>query len=158
MLVIYYYGFFLKDYTNRNVIRVDVNNYTYEDVLMFSKDLEQQRHTLYVQFDKQFIDNLLEKNFNDVVFVYPSKDIKNEWLIRLQNENESLFRYVESKFDEDIDINSQTFSIGYTIYDENKNIYQIHSRMHLGEKTSKFDNVTLWLLSNSTYLILAWHF
>ena len=103
MLVIYYYGFFLKDYTNRNVIRVDVNNYTYEDVLMFSKDLEQQRHTLYVQFDKQFIDNLLEKNFNDVVFVYPSKDIKNEWLIRLQNENESLFRYVESKFDEDIE-------------------------------------------------------
>lgn len=102
MLAIYYYGFFLKDYTNRNVIRVDVNNYTYEDVLMFSKDLEQQRHTLYVQFDKQFIDDLLEKNFNDVIFVYPSKDIKNEWLIRLQNENESLFRYVESIFDEDI--------------------------------------------------------
>ena len=103
MLVIYYYGFFLKDYTNRNVIRVDIDNYTYEDVLMFSKDLEQQRHTLYVQFDKQFIDDLLEKNFNDVVFVYPSKDIKNEWLIRLQNENESLFRYVESIFDEDIE-------------------------------------------------------
>ena len=103
MLVIYYYGFFLKDYTNRNVIKVDVNNYTYEDVLMFSKDLEQQRHTLYVQFDKQFIDDLLEKNFNDVIFVYPSKDIKNEWLIRLQNEDESLFRYVESIFDEDIE-------------------------------------------------------
>ena len=51
---------------------------------------------------------------------------------------------ITSKFDEDIDINSQTFSIGYTIYDENKNIYQIHSRMHLGEKTSKFDNVTLF--------------
>ena len=39
---------------------------------------------------------------------------------------------ITSKFDEDIDVNSQTFSIGYTIYDENKNIYQIHSRMHLG--------------------------
>ena len=51
---------------------------------------------------------------------------------------------ITSKFDEDIDVNSQTFSIGYTIYDENKNIYQIHSRMHLGEKTSKFDNVTLF--------------
>ena len=32
---------------------------------------------------------------------------------------------ITSKFDEDIDVNSQTFSIGYTIYDENKNIYRL---------------------------------
>ena len=51
---------------------------------------------------------------------------------------------ITSKFDENIDVNSQTFSIGYTIYDENKNIYQIHSRMHIGEESSKFDNVTLF--------------
>lgn len=51
---------------------------------------------------------------------------------------------ITSKFDENIDVNSQTFSIGYTIYDENKNIYQIHSRMHIGEGSSKFDNVTLF--------------
>ena len=51
---------------------------------------------------------------------------------------------ITTKFDENIDVNSQTFSIGYTIYDENKNIYQIHSRMHIGEESSKFDNVTLF--------------
>ena len=51
---------------------------------------------------------------------------------------------ITSKFDENIDVNSQTFSIGYTIYDENKNIYQIHSRMNIGEESSKFDNVTLF--------------
>ena len=50
---------------------------------------------------------------------------------------------VTFKFDKNLEVNSQTFSSGFTIYDENKNIYSIHSRMHIGENT-KYDNVTLF--------------
>lgn len=45
---------------------------------------------------------------------------------------------ISFKFDEDKVVNSQTFGYGYAIYDENKNIYQIFSRMHLDD-SQKFD-------------------
>ncbi len=46
---------------------------------------------------------------------------------------------ISFKFDEDKVVNSETFGYGYAIYDENKNIYQIFSRMHL-DNSQKFDN------------------
>ncbi len=46
---------------------------------------------------------------------------------------------ISFKFDEDKVINSQTFGYGYAIYDENKNIYQIFTRMHLDD-SQKIDN------------------
>ena len=51
---------------------------------------------------------------------------------------------VTFKFDENLEVDSQMFSSGFTIYDENKNIYSIHSRMHIGEENTKYDNVTLF--------------
>lgn len=47
---------------------------------------------------------------------------------------------ISFKFDEDKVVNSETFGYGYAIYDENKNIYQIFSRMHLDD-SQKFDSV-----------------
>lgn len=38
------------------------------------------------------------------------------------------------KFDEQINVDSKSFSFGYAIYDENNNIYTIQSRMHLDKK------------------------
>ena len=47
------------------------------------------------------------------------------------------------KFDENVNVDSNTFSFGYIIYDENKNVYHILPRMHIDEK-SIYDNVTLY--------------
>lgn len=38
------------------------------------------------------------------------------------------------KFDDKINVDSKSFSFGYAIYDENSNIYNIQSRMHLDKK------------------------
>ena len=43
---------------------------------------------------------------------------------------------IQFKFEQDI--NFKTFGYGYAIYDENKNIYCVSSRMHIGEK-EKYD-------------------
>ena len=50
---------------------------------------------------------------------------------------------VTFKFDENLEVDSQMFSAGFAIFDENKNIYSIHSRMHIGEEKNKYDNITL---------------
>jgi len=47
------------------------------------------------------------------------------------------------KFDQNVNVDSNTFSFGYIIYDENKNVYHILPRMHIDEK-SIYDNVTLY--------------
>ena len=39
---------------------------------------------------------------------------------------------VDFKFDENITVDSQRFSFGYAVYDENKNIYEVYTRMHIG--------------------------
>lgn len=39
---------------------------------------------------------------------------------------------VDLKFDENITVDSQRFSFGYAVYDENKNIYEVYTRMHIG--------------------------
>lgn len=39
---------------------------------------------------------------------------------------------VNFKFDENITVDSQRFSFGYAVYDENKNIYEVYTRMHIG--------------------------
>lgn len=48
---------------------------------------------------------------------------------------------ISFKFANDIIVNSQTFSYGYAIYDENKNLYGILTRMHLGSN-EKYDKTT----------------
>ena len=47
-------------------------------------------------------------------------------------------------FDEDKKINSTTFDFGYAVYDDEKNVYGISTRMHLG-KNEKRDNYTIYL-------------
>ena len=39
---------------------------------------------------------------------------------------------VDFKFDENITVDSQRFSFGYAVYDENKNIYEVYTRRHIG--------------------------
>ena len=39
---------------------------------------------------------------------------------------------VDFKFNENITVDSQRFSFGYAVYDENKNIYEVYTRMHIG--------------------------
>ena len=46
---------------------------------------------------------------------------------------------VTFKFDENLEVDSQMFSAGFAIFDENKNIYSIHSRMHIGEEKNKYE-------------------
>ncbi len=46
------------------------------------------------------------------------------------------------KFDEKINVDSKSFSFGYAIYDENSNIYNIQSRMHLDKKN---DTITSFI-------------
>lgn len=48
------------------------------------------------------------------------------------------------KFDESKEVNSETFTYGYVIYDENNQIYQIFGRMHIGSsgKVEKYDKLT----------------
>ncbi len=48
------------------------------------------------------------------------------------------------KFDESIEVNSSNFMFGYAIYDENRNIYNIVSRTHIGS-AEKYDNTTLFI-------------
>lgn len=48
---------------------------------------------------------------------------------------------IRFKFDEDIILDSQKFSFGYAVYDENKNIYQIFGRMHM-DPNEKRDIIT----------------
>jgi len=38
---------------------------------------------------------------------------------------------ISFKFDENVDLDSERFSFGYAVYDENKNIYQVNGRMHM---------------------------
>lgn len=49
---------------------------------------------------------------------------------------------IKFKFDEDKEVNSETFVYSYAVYDENNQIYQIFGRMHLGGKTQKYDQLT----------------
>lgn len=48
---------------------------------------------------------------------------------------------INFKFADDIIVNSETFAYGYAIYDENKNLYGILTRMHLGSN-EKYDKTT----------------
>ena len=48
---------------------------------------------------------------------------------------------IRFKFDENITLDSQKFSFGYAVYDENKNIYQVFGRMHM-DPNEKYDTVT----------------
>ena len=48
------------------------------------------------------------------------------------------------KFDENINVDYDRFDFGYSIYDENKNVYAVSSRMHLGENI-KVDNTARYL-------------
>ena len=48
------------------------------------------------------------------------------------------------KFDENINVDYDRFSFGYSIYDEDKNVYAVSSRMHLGENV-KVDNTARYL-------------
>lgn len=48
------------------------------------------------------------------------------------------------KFDENVNVDSDKFSLGCAIYDENKNIYGIYKRMNLAS-TSKHDNTTVFI-------------
>lgn len=44
---------------------------------------------------------------------------------------------VSFKFDENVQVDSQQFSYGFAVYDENKNVYEIFTRMHIGENIKK---------------------
>ena len=52
---------------------------------------------------------------------------------------------VHFKFPEDMELNSKTFSYGFAVYDENKNIYIVSTRIHPGSN-EKFDKIyNQWL-------------
>lgn len=51
---------------------------------------------------------------------------------------------VTFKFDENVNVDSDKFSFGFAIYDENKNIYGIYKRMNLAS-TAKQDNTTIFI-------------
>ena len=48
------------------------------------------------------------------------------------------------KFAEDKIVNSETFGFGYAVYDEDKNMYDVYSRMHIGAY-EKYDNTVPFL-------------
>lgn len=48
------------------------------------------------------------------------------------------------KFDENVNVDYDRFDFAYSIYDENKNVYAVSSRMHLGENI-KVDNTARYL-------------
>lgn len=48
------------------------------------------------------------------------------------------------KFDENVNVDYDRFGFGYSIYDEDKNVYAVSSRMHLGENI-KVDNTARYL-------------
>ena len=48
------------------------------------------------------------------------------------------------KFAEDKIVNSETFGFGYAVYDEDKNMYDVYSRMHIGDY-EKYDNTVPFL-------------
>lgn len=48
------------------------------------------------------------------------------------------------KFAENVNVDYDRFDFGYSIYDENKNVYAVSSRMHLGENI-KVDNTARYL-------------
>lgn len=45
---------------------------------------------------------------------------------------------IDFQFDEDIQVNSETFTYGFAVYDDNKNVYGILIRKHSGEKYDKY--------------------
>lgn len=45
---------------------------------------------------------------------------------------------IDFQFDEDIQVNSETFTYGFAVYDDNKNVYGILTRKHSGEKYDKY--------------------
>ncbi len=51
---------------------------------------------------------------------------------------------VTFKFDKNVSVDSDRFSFGFAIYDENKNIYGIYKRMNLDPK-AKQDNTTIFI-------------
>lgn len=48
------------------------------------------------------------------------------------------------KFDENVNVDYDRFGFGYSIYDEDKNVYAVSSRIHLGENI-KVDNTARYL-------------
>ena len=51
---------------------------------------------------------------------------------------------VDFKFDDSINLDSERFSFGYAVYDEDKNVYAVYTRMHLGSN-EKYDLYTPFL-------------
>ncbi len=51
---------------------------------------------------------------------------------------------VHFKFPEAMELNSKTFAFGFAVYDENKNIYAIIPRVHVGSK-ERFDRYTPYM-------------
>lgn len=51
---------------------------------------------------------------------------------------------VSFKFDENVVLDSEKFTFGYAVYDENKNIYQVSGRIHMNAK-DKYDVTPLFI-------------
>lgn len=49
---------------------------------------------------------------------------------------------IKFQFDESKEVNSETFSYSYAVYDENNNIYQIFGRMPIRGEAEKYDKIT----------------
>ncbi len=51
---------------------------------------------------------------------------------------------INFKFEDDIKVDSQNFSFGYAVYDDEKNVYGVSPRMHIGN-AEKHDNYTPYM-------------
>lgn len=84
------------------------------------------------------IDNSIENGYVenlDMDYVYQNGiGIKIDSLLLT---NDYCQMNINMKFDEKTQINTDTFSYGYVVYDENKNIYLVSERIHLGEKGTR---------------------
>lgn len=98
-----------------------------------------------VNSEKGSLQEAKENGYAEIVDMnYISQDGINIKIDSLLLTDDYLDANVTFKFDENVSVDSDRFSFGFAIYDENKNIYGIYKRMNLDPK-AKQDNTTTFI-------------
>lgn len=84
----------------------------------------------------------LKSDYDEIVNMdYAIKDEIGVKVDSIALTDESFTAQINFKFPNNAKLNSETFSFGYAVYDENNKIYNITPRMHLGN-IEKYDTYT----------------
>ena len=92
------------------------------------------------------IKEAIESGYNEVINMdYIKQDGISAKIDSLMLSDDHLEANVHFIFDEGIELNSETLSFGYAVYDDENNIYGISERIHYNDEEKRYGNYTKYI-------------